>query len=267
MKKAKGWDIIGDVHGCFNEMIMLASMMGYQRTENGGLLHPDGRKIAWVGDIVDRGPGIVEALEVVKATVESGNGVCVQGNHEDMYLNWFMNGKFNTYDGTDCTINQIKASFYSPKYWFDFIMKLPLAEFLECEDGTKIFLSHAGCDYKYVEHDDDGESYINFNAHQYHWYVRGELQWNRDYWDWGPTWEGKGYKVVYGHTPEENVWSVVPDVTYMVDTGCVYEGKLSAMRFPEEEVFEVKSMTEWTGRIGRNVFKGEPSEAWFMGSD
>ena len=79
------FDIIGDVHGCFDELCRLLDQLGYQLDIGGEtwrVAHPQGRKLAFVGDLVDRGPRTPDVLRLVMAAVNSGNGYCVVGNHD-----------------------------------------------------------------------------------------------------------------------------------------------------------------------------------------
>lgn len=73
-------DVIGDVHGCYQTLQRLLEKLGYQKS-NGSYRHPT-RKVIFVGDIVDRGPRIREALSLVREMVESRAGLLILGNHE-----------------------------------------------------------------------------------------------------------------------------------------------------------------------------------------
>lgn len=58
------YDIIGDIHGCFHEFQDLTKKLGY--SWNSDLpIHPDRRKLAFVGDITDRGPHSLRMIEIV----------------------------------------------------------------------------------------------------------------------------------------------------------------------------------------------------------
>jgi protein phosphatase len=84
------FDIIGDVHGCFEELIDLLTQLGYsieQRTNADGspsfsVKPPEGRKLVFLGDLVDRGPKIPEVLRLTMSMVQSGAAICVPGNHD-----------------------------------------------------------------------------------------------------------------------------------------------------------------------------------------
>lgn len=79
-KKFQGYDIIGDVHGCAETLVRLLEKLNYQE-ENGAFRH-ENRQAVFLGDIVDRGPHIREALHLVKDMVDCGSAVCIMGNHE-----------------------------------------------------------------------------------------------------------------------------------------------------------------------------------------
>jgi len=76
----QGYDLIGDVHGCANSLEHLLTEMGYQH--RAGCYRHASRKVIFVGDIVDRGPRIREALHIVKDMVDCGQAEIVLGNHE-----------------------------------------------------------------------------------------------------------------------------------------------------------------------------------------
>jgi len=76
----RGYDLIGDVHGCAQTLRHLLEEMGY-RLVNGVYEHPH-RQAVFIGDIVDRGPRIRESLHLVREMVERGSALIVMGNHE-----------------------------------------------------------------------------------------------------------------------------------------------------------------------------------------
>lgn len=76
----EGYDLIGDVHGCGDTLVKLLEIMGY-RKKSGIYQHPK-RQAIFVGDIVDRGPNIRQALSVVYDMVTNNHAQIVMGNHE-----------------------------------------------------------------------------------------------------------------------------------------------------------------------------------------
>jgi protein phosphatase len=76
------FDIIGDVHGCYEELIELLTALGYDTLKPERITSPVGRKAVFVGDLVDRGPHSVRVLETVMSMVHRGVALCVAGNHD-----------------------------------------------------------------------------------------------------------------------------------------------------------------------------------------
>ena len=75
------FDIVGDVHGCYDTLTALLTRLGYD--SDGG--HPDGRLAVFVGDVVDHGPRSGRTLHLVRRLVLAGRALTVRGNHEVGY--------------------------------------------------------------------------------------------------------------------------------------------------------------------------------------
>ncbi len=82
----RGFDLIGDIHGCGHTLERLLEQLGYRR-QAGVWRHPS-RMALFLGDVIDRGPRIREALHIVRDMVEAGQALCVMGNHEFYALGW-----------------------------------------------------------------------------------------------------------------------------------------------------------------------------------
>lgn len=87
----KGYDLIGDIHGCCLSLELLLDKLGYTKV-NGVYSHPE-RQVIFLGDIVDRGPRIREALHLVYDMVQAGYAQIVMGNHEFNFLSYCTRGK------------------------------------------------------------------------------------------------------------------------------------------------------------------------------
>lgn len=79
-ENVEGYDIIGDIHGCAKSLERLLIRLGYSNQD--GVYQQANRKAIFVGDIIDRGPRIRKALQLVRAMVDNDQAHCILGNHE-----------------------------------------------------------------------------------------------------------------------------------------------------------------------------------------
>lgn len=228
------FDVIGDVHGCFDELVDLLSRLGYEVTEASGqfsAVPPSGRKAVFLGDLVDRGPKIPAVLRLVMSMVEAGTAVCVPGNHDmklvrklkgrDVQITHGLADSLAQLDGEPSEFRQKVATFLDrlvSHYVFD--------------EG-KLVVAHAGMK---EEMQGRGSGKVRDFA------LYGETTGETDdlglpvRLDWAAEYRGKAM-VVYGHTPvAEPEWL---NRTINIDTGCVFGGKLTALRYPEKELISV----------------------------
>lgn len=135
----QGFDLIGDVHGCGNTLRRLLELMGYSR-QSGVWRHPAGRKVVFVGDILDRGPRVRQALHDVREMIEAGVAYMVLGNHEYNALAYFTNNAagepLRSHSPRHQRVIQETLDQFDPwpNEWQDFLnwfMTLPLALELE----------------------------------------------------------------------------------------------------------------------------------------
>ncbi len=248
------FDIIGDIHGCADELEQLLEELGYIKRMKGEgkgtneedalwyhmltYIHPAGRKAVFVGDLVDRGPRVLDTLRIVRNMVVEGSGICVPGNH-DMKLLKKLNGRdVQITHGLAETLAEIDALPDAIRPAFT----KSLAAFLEglishyvLDDG-KLVVAHAGMK---AEMQGRGSGRVRDFA------LYGETTGETDEfglpvrYNWAAEYRGTA-TVVYGHTPvPEAEWL---NRTVNVDTGCVYGGKLTAMRYPEREFVSVPAI-------------------------
>ncbi len=231
------FDIIGDIHGCYNELNELLDKLGYIRNENDIPVHPDGRKVIFLGDFCDRGSNNTEVLKLAINMVKSGNALAVVGNH-DVKLVKYLNGKKVqlTY-GLDKTAEELsQQSDDFRKEVHDFMDSL-ISHYV-LDDG-KLVVSHAGIKQEYIGR---GSSRVR------EFCIYGETTGETDEFglpvrlDWASDYRGRA-TIVYGHTPSNEVQAV--NGTFCIDTGCVFGGKLTAMRYPEKEFISVDAHEQY----------------------
>ena len=79
--KTQAYDLIGDIHGQHDKLTVLLHQLGYHPLGD-GFHHPEGRRVIFLGDYIDRGPKVREVLLTVRAMVEDGDAMAIMGNHE-----------------------------------------------------------------------------------------------------------------------------------------------------------------------------------------
>ena len=228
------FDIIGDVHGCCDELVELLGKLGYEPAAAGGYKHPHGRKAVFVGDLVDRGPKIPETVILVKQMADAGDAICVPGNHDIKFMRAVWGKDVRITHGLGDSLKQFEEA---DKHWHglsrtaaDFINKMVSHYVL---DDGKLVVAHAGMK---EEMQGRGSGKVRDFA------LFGETTGETDEYglpvryNWAAEYRGKAM-VVYGHTPvAEPEWL---NRTINIDTGCVFGGKLTALRYPEKELVSV----------------------------
>lgn len=231
------FDIIGDIHGCFDELKLLIEKLGYKVDAEKGAYHPDGRKIVFLGDLCDRGPKNVEVLRLVMNSVKSGNALAVPGNHDVKLIKYLSGKTVQLTHGLDKTVEELEKE--------DESFRNDVKEFLDglishyvLDDG-KLVVAHAGLKEEYI-----GRGSMTVRDFCLYGEATGEsdeyglpvrLNWASDY-------RGKA-TVVYGHIPQLEVQAM--NGTYCIDTGCVFGGRLTAYRYPEREFVDVDALKQY----------------------
>ena len=237
------FDFIGDIHNCCDELELLLKKLGYEHQpieSKGGwpgihYCHPQKRTAVFVGDIVDRGPRAVDSLALVRNMVQSGNALCVPGNHDAKLLRKLrgkdvklQHGLAETLEDLDRVPDEHKAEFN--KQLMTFLDSL-ISHYV-LDDG-KVVVAHAG-----LPESMQGRGSGKVRSFALYGETTGEID---EFGlpvrhNWAAEYRGKSM-VVYGHTP-------VPDAEWVnqtidIDTGCVFGGKLTALRYPELELVSV----------------------------
>jgi polynucleotide kinase-phosphatase len=169
--------------------------------------------------------------------VNTGAAYCVPGNH-DMKLHKFLSGKTaSLHHGFEVTVKEFETKTESFKNIVrNFLFKL--VSHLVFDNG-KLVVSHAGLTESMQGRGSGAvRSFCLFGE------TTGEID---EFglpvrYNWAKEYRGNA-KVVYGHTPVPLAeWL---NRTICIDTGCVFGGKLTALRYPEEMLVSVKAKKEY----------------------
>ncbi|MFN5464697.1 MAG: metallophosphoesterase [Cyanobacteriota bacterium] len=177
--------VIGDVHGCAEALAHLLALL------------PTGDRLVLLGDVINRGPAIEEAMELAWGLVSSGRGVWLMGNHEKRLLEALATQRgdlFRLLAGCD-TYRQLGDR--TCRLWMERLQGLPTAYW-----GTDWVATHAGFD---------------------------PISWTPDLSIRLPFWQaydGRYGEVIVGHTPAQHVRRL--DRILLIDTGACYGGRLTA---------------------------------------
>jgi protein phosphatase len=226
------FDIIGDVHGCHSELVALLGELGYAIGDDGLMAKPpEGRRAVFVGDYCDRGPDTPSVLRLAMSMEAAGDAICLPGNH-DVKLSRALKGRdVKVTHGLDASLAQLEGE--APGFReevADFLQKLVSHVVL---DEGRLVVAHAGMKEAY-----QGRS----SARVRDFALYGETTGETDEYglqvrvDWAADYRGSA-AVIYGHTTVvEPKW--VND-TIDIDTGCVFGGRLTALRWPERDLVSV----------------------------
>ncbi|MEX2244463.1 MAG: polynucleotide kinase-phosphatase [Fimbriimonadaceae bacterium] len=225
--EAGPFDIIGDVHGCIEELRELLGLLGYAPDGT----PPEGRTAVFVGDLVDRGPDSVGVLRLVMKMTSDGHAIVLPGNHDDKLMRKLGGSDVTMGHGLKETVEQLEAEPSEFVAEVRAFLKSLVGHYVF--DGGRLVVAHAG-----MKEDMQGRTSGRVRDFALYGETTGETD---EFglpvrYDWASEYRGRA-AVVYGHTP-------VPDPEWVnntinIDTGCVFGGRLTALRYPERETVTV----------------------------
>ncbi|WP_214483301.1 bis(5'-nucleosyl)-tetraphosphatase PrpE [Bacillus sp. SM2101] len=229
-------DVIGDIHGCYNEFKLLTEKLGYIWS-SGVPLHPNNRCIAFVGDITDRGPHSIRMINIVYSLVKNQHSFYVPGNHCNKLYRFFLGNKVQVTHGLETTVaeyNQLNV-YEQQDVKSNFIELYENAPLYYQINNSKLIVAHAGIRADYIgRNDKQVKTFVLYGD------ITGKL--NDDGTpirrDWAQNYNGDSW-IVYGHTPVKQPRII--NKTINIDTGAVFGGSLTAFRYPEIETVAVQS--------------------------
>ena len=222
------FDIIGDIHGCFDELRTLLTRLGWDLAS---LRHPEGRTAVFLGDLVDRGPDSPGVLRLVMDMVDAGTALCVPGNHEVKLLRALQGRSVKLSHGLERTMEQLEgadpAFLQRTQTFIDGLVSHLIL------DSGKLVVAHAGMKEDFI-----GRASARVRQFCLYGETSGEVD---EYGlpvrhDWAADYRGAPL-IVYGHTPMVEARWV--GKTLCLDTGCAFGGQLTALRYPEQEIVSV----------------------------
>jgi hypothetical protein len=257
LEESGPFDIIGDIHGCLDELIELATAhLGYSVHQNPGvsgrrsyaISHPSGRRLLSVGDMCDRGPDSPGVLAFFIDALEAGSALCIRGNHDDKLLRSLTGRPVKIAQGLELTLRQLAAC---PPGFSD-----EVARFLGgltshmLLDGGNLAVAHAGLKESMLGRSSPYATSFSLYGDTGEGPAADGLP---ERGDWAKSYNGDTV-IAYGHTVREQaVWE---GNTICLDTGCVFGGGLTAMRWPERELVTVPAHRQYWLR--RNTAVSDP---------
>jgi diadenosine tetraphosphatase ApaH/serine/threonine PP2A family protein phosphatase len=243
------FDIIGDVHGCVDELEELLARLGYAVTWT----RADGRRVPeisaapdrtviFVGDLVDRGPGSGDVMALVMRMCAAGLALCVPGNHDLKFRKWLDGHHVSITHGLATTVADFEHVDRKRRAaTSNFLRTLPPYLWL---DGGKLVVAHAGIKADMIGQTSHKiDNFCLYGDTDSGKTARGlPIRYN-----WAARYAGAPL-VVYGHVcVAEPAWV---NGTVCIDTGCCFGGTLTALRYPERETVSVLARRTYVKRDG-----------------
>ncbi len=229
------FDVIGDIHGCRAELETLLTELGYAigRDDEGRAVgaHREDRRAVFVGDLVDRGPDTPGVLRLVMGMVAAGDAFCVPGNHENKLLRALRGRNVQVTHGLAESLAQLATEPEDFRADAERFIDGLISHYVL--DGGQLVVAHAGLIERY-----QGRASGRVREFCLYGQTTGETD---EYglpvrYPWAQEYRGKAM-VLYGHTPiPAPEWI---NNTLCLDTGCVFGGRLTALRYPERELVSV----------------------------
>lgn len=260
-----GLDIIGDVHGCFDELIELITKLGY--VESDGLyVHPEGRRLVSVGDVMSRGPKSIDTLQFWHQQMEAGLSYMIDSNHGWKIARW-LGGKAVTLTHGDENVEQeflAYAQVYGDEAANDLkkrfermLLRVPSHYVLTIHDVPRAVVTHAGIKDEFIGKQSPriadfcryGDVQDGVRADWFMQHKTSEL-------------------IIWGH--DVHVQPFKANRTINIDQGAVFGGQLTALRYPEEQLVSVNAAHNYAGDENNPIIEARqkhfnaPSATHFM---
>ncbi len=244
------YDVVGDVHGCLAELQELIGKLGWTR-DGPTYTHPEGRTLISLGDLADRGPDVPGCFDLWRRLVAEGKALFVPGNHDDKLMRYLKGRNVRVAHGLEDSIAQLEA--LAPAEQDD--LKAAILDLVSSSppylilDQGKLVVAHAGIKGQMIgkvsERIKDFTLYGDVTGAK----TPDGMPERRD---WAAKYRG-GALIVYGHTPVRQ--PILRYRTVNIDQGCVFGGRLTALRYPEMEFVQVRARETYYQHPSGNPFR------------
>lgn len=249
-------DVVGDVHGCMDELMVLLAQAGYWIAEFNpkgsdpiAVIHPQGRKLIFVGDLTDRGPSSDQVLRLAMGAIACGTASCVMGNHDWKIYRALCGRKVTIDDSTQETLDQIasygEAFEASVRSFYESIphqIRIPLSWEHGFDGAQNLWIVHASA----KAHRQGGTRSSDFARSIYGyggddvdekgWMIRE---------DWAASYEGAD-PVIHGHVIHaEPVWK---NRVLCLDTGCAFGNKMTLYQVDQDTFLFSRAERNYSGQ-------------------
>jgi len=244
-----GIDIIGDVHGCYDEMIELLEKLGYKKGDEDLYLHPDGRKFLSIGDVMSRGPESLKSMMFFYRHVQQGLAYMIDSNHGWKIARW-LDGRKVTLSHGDEKVEQEFLKYEdtfgaeAAEEWKsklkDFLLQAPSHYILKKNGIPTVVCAHAGIKDEYIgKQSQDVSDFCRYGDTD-GFDEKGKPV--RKDWFIGHS---TSQLIVWGHDPKPQPLKINNSLN--IDQGVVFGGKLTAFRYPEKQIVSVQAMEDYSG--------------------
>ena len=247
-----GLDIIGDIHACFEEFMTMLDKLGYQKNDKGLFVHPQGRKLLSLGDVMSRGPESIKSMQFFLQHVESGLAYMIDSNHGWKIARWLDGRKVQLKHGDENVEEEFKLfeKEYGKKRTLEFkeklktlLMDAPSHYIIMDKGKEQVVCTHAGIKDEFI-----GKETARIKDFSRYGDVAGMDDKGKPIRrDWFKERTGE-VLIVWGHDPKPEPMEV--NNTINIDQGAVFGGKLTCFRYPEREFVFVEAMKNYSGKIG-----------------
>lgn len=249
-----GLDIIGDIHACYEEFMALLEKLGYRENGNGLYIHPEGRKILSLGDVMSRGPQSIDTMLFFLSHVENDLAYMIDSNHGWKIARWLDGRKVQLRHGDENVEEEFKH--YEKKLGGKetailksklrkLLMEAPSHYIITEKGKDKVVCVHAGIKAEFIGRENSRiKDFCRYGD------VAGMDEKGKPIRrDWFKEYKGE-LLIVWGHDPKPEPMMV--NNTINIDQGAVFGGKLTCYRYPEKQFVFVDALENYSGKIGED---------------